>query len=91
MGLFGTDATPSDVPSWVCFAVPTQHHSTCPCGSTLQHMCNTTWHTLVALPLCMASSQLPKPQVVALDWVQQFLLPCSSGQLCILYTGDQVH
>ena len=27
---------------------------------------------------------------VALDWVQQFLLPCSSGQFCILYTGDQV-
>ena len=28
---------------------------------------------------------------VVLDWEQQFLLPCSSGQLCILYTGDQVH
>ena len=25
-----------------------------------------------------------------LDWAQWFLLPCSSGQLCILYTGDQV-
>ena len=25
-----------------------------------------------------------------LDWVWWFLLLCSSGQLCILYTGDQV-
>ena len=27
---------------------------------------------------------------VVLDWAQWFLLPHSSGQLCILYTGDQV-
>ena len=27
---------------------------------------------------------------VALDWAQLFLLPHSSGQLCIIYTGDQV-
>ena len=27
---------------------------------------------------------------VMLDWVQWSLLPHSSGQLCILYTGDQV-
>ena len=27
---------------------------------------------------------------LTLDWAEQFLLPCSSGQLCILYTGDQV-
>ena len=27
---------------------------------------------------------------VVLDWAQQFLLPCSSTQLCILYTRDQV-
>ena len=28
---------------------------------------------------------------VTLDWARQSLLPHSSGQLCILYTGDQVH
>ena len=28
--------------------------------------------------------------IVMLDWVWWSLLPCSSGQLCILYTGDQV-
>ena len=30
-------------------------------------------------------------KIVMLDWAQQFWLPCSSGQLCTLYTGDQVH
>ena len=34
--------------------------------------------------------QFQDTQAVTLDWAWQFLLPHSSGQLCILYTGDQV-
>ena len=36
-------------------------------------------------------SNAPEAKAVVLDWAWWFLLPCSSGQLCILYTGDQVH
>ena len=55
-----------------------QHHSTCPCGSTLWHVRNTTWCALVALPLHVASSQLPKPQV-AVRWLAPALLQSLAG------------